>query len=145
MKAWPLEPLQRKRQWETDLAREALARRRIEWQASAQAHAALLQELDASASMAAPPVDVQAHGRLLHHLLRLHQRIALASQAERESRRLFEAARDECLRLQCQLDTLASLLRQAQGEQRREMRRREQKEADASWLARVPVHQGGAT
>jgi flagellar export protein FliJ len=137
---WKLFPLQRKLEWDLDLAQGRLGTllrgeqhalavlRALEGQRAEQAAHA-----NAGARMKADPA---LHAQALAFLCALEAHIAQARAQQQRLQRDTAAARAECLRCQQRLDTVDSIREQALAVHQQAQRRSEGKEADAAWLAR---------
>ena len=143
---WTLSPLQRKREWELDLARGRLgALLRSREQA-----AGILGELEedradqeaaalASMQRHADPV---AHRQALAYLAGVDARLARARAHWRQLETEVVAAREACKRCGQGLEVLARLREQHLAQFRHAAQREAAKEADSAWTARAAGGQG---
>ena len=135
---WKLQPLQRKLEWELDVARSRLAAAAARYetvrnsvQALESSHAAQATAALATARRADPALHAQALGWLAAAETRLQRLRAQCARAQSE----LEAARAECRRSNERLEVLGALHEEALAQFRYASQRQASKEADFSWLA----------
>ncbi|MDB5858700.1 MAG: hypothetical protein JWQ76_2389 [Ramlibacter sp.] len=138
---WKLFPLQRKLEWDLDLARGRLAvvlrgcehagaiLRALEGTHADQSAAAL-----AATQRRADPV---AHGQALAYLAAMEARLARARAQSAQLESQAAAARAECQRCSQRLDSLSAVRDQALARFTYAAQRDAAKEADFAWLARA--------
>jgi hypothetical protein len=137
--AWQLAALQRKLEWEVDMAKGRLAVLLGAAEHTACALDALEQTCRQQAGIASAALRRQAHPGLhaqaLGYLAALQARIAQAQAEQLRMAQEVAAARAQCLHCQQRLDTLATLHDHALAQHLTLVGRRMAKEADLDWLA----------
>ncbi|MCG2594954.1 hypothetical protein LZ009_19420 [Ramlibacter sp. XY19] len=136
---WKLQPLQRKLEWDLDLARGRVAAARLRFEQAGDAVRGLeeIHAAQAAAALAAtrrgadPALHKQALAWLLSAETRLLHRRTECTRAKAE----LAAARTECRRCNERLEALSALHDEAQVRFAYAERREAGKEADFAWLA----------
>jgi flagellar export protein FliJ len=137
---WKLFPLQRKLEWDLDLAQGRLAF----MQRGSEHAAGVLQALEgtradqSAAALAATQrrTDPVAHGQALAYLAGMEAQLARARKQRAKMEDEVAVARAECMRCSQRLEALDTLHDQAFTQFTCEVQRAEAKEADFAWLAR---------
>ena len=137
--AWRLASLQRKLEWELDTAKATLARELAAEEAarSAQARAEqLLQQGAVEARNArAAHADPRAYRHVLGYLVGLGDQVTVAATKAQAASDQLAAARQDVVHRQRRLDVLLHARKNALAAYLKAEAHREEKEADAGWLA----------
>lgn len=136
---WRLAPLQRKLEWELDAARTRLARVLAQWQQARDGLEAAEERQEQAAvearAQAAAATDPRAHRAMLSYLVGLGDQVAVARSQEQEAQERLAEGRQDVLRCQRRLDVLLRARGNALDDHLQAHARRDQSEADATWLA----------
>jgi hypothetical protein len=136
---WKLFPLQRKLEWDLDMAKGRLGVLLRGWEHAASTLHALEQTRAQQAEVASTVLRRQAdpllHAQALGYLVAMEARIRRADAERRRIEEEVGAARAECLRCQQRLDTLGCVHDRALADQLTRADRDAAKVADLDWLA----------